>query len=76
VTDEQQPDIESRLAQPEAEYRSLTTDIALFTGPVLGGLASGGTVWALNEFGPKSDSEQGQQDEPKQVILPAGVDPE
>jgi hypothetical protein len=78
VTDEQQPDIEQRVRQPhpDAEYRSLTTDIALFAGPVLGGLASGGTAWALDQYGPKSDSEKGQQEEPKQVILPPGVDPE
>jgi hypothetical protein len=78
MTDEQQPDIEQRVRQPhpDAEYRSLTTDIALFVVPPLTAATGAATVWALNEYGPNSDSKQSQQDEPKQVILPPGVDPE
>jgi hypothetical protein len=51
----QQPDLESRVEQPDAEYRRLVTDIALFAGPVLAGATGAATAWALNEYGPSSD---------------------
>jgi hypothetical protein len=75
---ERQPDIEHRIQQPQpdAEYRSLTTDIALFVGPPLGAVTGAATAWALNQYGPGSNPAPPQEDEPKQVILPRGVDPE
>jgi hypothetical protein len=70
---EQHPDIEQRVQPqpPDAEHRSLT-DVALLLGPPLGAV----TAWGLSQYGPDSDPAPSQQDEPKEVILPPGVDPE